>query len=296
MKAGEQGMRWGVEQRLEFIEFRLFWEGGVNRSDITSYFGVSVPQASNDLARYQERAPHNIVYDTSEKRYLASKRFKPIFRKPDAGHYLSHLAATSDKVVTLGESWLSAAPVFDTLPFPHRRIDASILQDLLAAIRDKRSIHVHYQSLTRADAMWRWITPHAFASDGLRWHVRAFCHQDRTFKDFLLPRFLELKDVADAGASEAADTVWHEFIEVKLVPHPQMSASQRRVVALDFGMEAESVTVKVRLALLYYFLKRLNLEGDAERRAPREQHIVLGNKAEVRAALKRAEEQTPLAA
>ena len=27
-------MRWGVEQRLEFIEFRLLWEGGVNRSDI----------------------------------------------------------------------------------------------------------------------------------------------------------------------------------------------------------------------------------------------------------------------
>ena len=22
------GIRWGVEQRLEFIEFRLFWEGG----------------------------------------------------------------------------------------------------------------------------------------------------------------------------------------------------------------------------------------------------------------------------
>ena len=26
------GLRWGVEQRLEFIEFRLLWEGGVNRS------------------------------------------------------------------------------------------------------------------------------------------------------------------------------------------------------------------------------------------------------------------------
>ncbi|MCP3447342.1 WYL domain-containing protein [Bradyrhizobium sp. CCGUVB14] len=296
MKAGEQNKRWGIEQRLEFIEFRLFWEGGVNRSDITNYFGVSVPQASNDLARYQERAPHNIVYDTSGKRYLASKRFKPIFRKPDADHYLSHLSATSEKVVTLGETWLAAAPTFDTLPYPHRRIEPAILRELLAAIRNKHSMHVHYQSLTRADATWRWITPHAFASDGLRWHVRAFCHQDRIFKDFLLPRFLELKDTGAPGASENADTVWQEFIDVKLVPHPQMSPSQRRVIALDFGMEAESVSVKVRLALLYYFLKRLNLDGDAERRPPKEQHIVLGNKAEVRAALKRSEEQTPLAA
>ena len=53
-------LRWGVEQRLEFIEFRLFWEGGVNRSDITRYFGVSVPQASKDLSQYQAIAPDNI--------------------------------------------------------------------------------------------------------------------------------------------------------------------------------------------------------------------------------------------
>ena len=42
-------IRWGVEQRLEFIEFRLFWEGGINRGDIIEIFGVSVPQASKDL-------------------------------------------------------------------------------------------------------------------------------------------------------------------------------------------------------------------------------------------------------
>src|SRR5688572_15244984 len=36
---------WGVERRLEFIEFRLFWEGGVNRADIVRAFDVSVPQA-----------------------------------------------------------------------------------------------------------------------------------------------------------------------------------------------------------------------------------------------------------
>jgi hypothetical protein len=48
------------------------------------------------------------------------------------------------------------------------------------------------------------------------------------------------------------------------------------------------------LALLYYFLKRLNLEGDPERRAPKEQHLVVANKMDVRTALKRAEEQIPL--
>jgi hypothetical protein len=50
------GLRWGVERRLEFIEFRLYWEGGINRSDIREFFGVSVPQASKDLSLYQEMA------------------------------------------------------------------------------------------------------------------------------------------------------------------------------------------------------------------------------------------------
>ena len=31
---GSERMRWGVEKRLEFIEFRLLWEGGINRVDI----------------------------------------------------------------------------------------------------------------------------------------------------------------------------------------------------------------------------------------------------------------------
>ena len=35
-------LRWGTEQRLEFIEFRLFWDGSIQpRADIIDRFGVS---------------------------------------------------------------------------------------------------------------------------------------------------------------------------------------------------------------------------------------------------------------
>ena len=89
--AKNRKIRWGVEKRLEFIEFRLFWEGGINRSDIMERFGVSVPQASKDLSLYEERAPGNLVYDRREKRYFASPGFKPVFLKPDADRYLTQL-------------------------------------------------------------------------------------------------------------------------------------------------------------------------------------------------------------
>ena len=75
MQKEERSLRWGEERRLEFIEFRLGWEGGVRRGDIRSLFGVSEPQASKDLTEYQKRAPNNAIYDASAKRYVASPSF-----------------------------------------------------------------------------------------------------------------------------------------------------------------------------------------------------------------------------
>jgi hypothetical protein len=98
------------------------------------------------------------------------------------------------------------------------------------------------------------------------------------------------------GASAKADEPWRKFAEVELAPHPKLSEAQRRAVVLDYGMDGESIRISVRLALLYYFLKRLNLEGDAEKRPPKEQHVVVANKREVQTALKHAQEQAPLAA
>ena len=76
--------RWNIEKRLEFIDFRLYWEGRINRSDLTDFFGVSVPQASTDLAQYQEMAPNNTVYDKTLKTYVAASSFEPQFFTPSA--------------------------------------------------------------------------------------------------------------------------------------------------------------------------------------------------------------------
>ena len=93
-------LRWGVEQRLEFIEFRLFWEGHVNRSDVMEQFGLSVNQASSDLSRYIGLAPHNMDYDRSLRTYVRQPGFKPVFEKLDAGRYLAQLRSVADGIWT----------------------------------------------------------------------------------------------------------------------------------------------------------------------------------------------------
>ena len=185
-------MKWGVERRLEFIEFRLFWEGGVNRSDIIEMFDVSVPQASKDLTLYQERAPQNAIYDKSAKRYVVGPQFSPIFLKPDPDAYLSRLRSLAEGLTEPTESWIASPPETDIALSPRRQVDIAVLQAVLGAVRKSQSLEVRYQSMSRerADPLWRRMTPHAFGYDGFRWHVRAYCHIDHKFKDFLLPRIL----------------------------------------------------------------------------------------------------------
>lgn len=274
------GLRWGVERRLEFIEFRLFWEGRINRSDITHFFGVSVPQASKDLSQYQELAPGNMDYDRSEKRYFASTHFKPRFLKPDPDRYLAQLRSVADHLAPAEETWLSALPELDSMPIPHRRVDPAVLRAILTAIREKRSIEIHYQSMNpdRPDRVWRWIAPHAFATDGFRWHMRAFCHIDRRFKDFLLSRCFDSRGDATAAAQSTDDVDWHTFVEVKLTPNPCLSVSQQEAIATDFGMKDREATISVRKSLVYYFKKRLRIDVAEALDSPEEAPVIVANR------------------
>lgn len=283
-------LKWGVEQRLEFIEFQLFWEGGINRADITEFFGISVPQASNDLSKYQELVPKNVRYDRSEKRYFATDSFKPKFLEPDADQYLIELSGLADSSISKNQSWLSNPPIVDAMPIPHRRVDVTVLKDVLAAIRENNSIEVNYQSMNpkRPKPEWRRITPLAFGSDGLRWHVRAYCHIDLRYKDFLLSRCLDARDLGDPLESEDGDLQWNELFDVNLIPNPKLGDLQRKVIAKDYEMTGDRVTIPVRRALLYYFKKRLRLDVAEALDDPKEAPVIVENKAKFEAAIEEA--------
>ena len=279
-------LRWGVEKRLEFIEFRLFWEGGVNRADITDFFGVSVPQASKDFTLYRALAPDNVRYDLSEKRYFATEEFQSRFLTPDADRYLTRLTFTNDP--SSGEhNWLMNPPSADTMPVPHRRVDVVVLREILSAVRKPASIEIQYQSMNekRPDPLWRRITPHAFGSDGLRWHVRALCHIDGRFKDFLLSRCLDTRDMGEPGAQAEDDVDWSRFFDVVLSPNPKIGENQRNVIAHDYGMHDGQAVIPVRRALLYYFQKRLRLDVAEALDNPNETPVVVKNRREFDAAL-----------
>lgn len=284
-------MRWGVEKRLEFIEFRLFWEGAINRADLVENCMVSVPQASKDLAVYQERAPGNMEYDPRGKRYVAAEKFTLRFLDPDPYVYLGQLRSVAEGTASASDAWIAELPDADVALTPKRGVDIEVLRKVLVAVREGDSIDVFYQSMNaeRPEPLWRRMTPHAFGYDGFRWHVRAFCHLENKFKDFLLPRILEVGEKGKSGAASKQDWLWNNFFDVQIGPHPDLTGSQKKVVAKDYGFEDGIGVLAVRYAMLFYVLKRLGLLGDASRQSARTQHIVILNRRETDAALEKAE-------
>lgn len=277
MEVNKSELRWGVEQRLEFIEFRLFWEGHVNRSDLMEQFGLSMNQASSDLNRYIGFAPDNMVYDKSARTYVRGEGFEPKFQTPDAARYLAQLRSVREDILDREDCWIADLPSYDAAPTPARGVNPETLRTVVGTIRRAEALEVKYQSLSNPEPRWRWIAPHAIAFDGFRWHSRAFCIADECFKDFLLSRILSTRDTRESPRSSDADRDWNELITLEIGPHSALSETQAKVIELDYGMRGGKAKISVRRALLYYALKRLGLDTDPSARKPQDQQIILLN-------------------
>lgn len=227
-------LRWGVEQRLEFIEFRLFWEGHVNRSDLMDQFGVSVNQASTDLNRYLDFAPDNMVYDKSARTYVRGTAFTPRFLEPDASRYLAQLQSVADGILDREDSWIADLPSYASAPTPVRGVNPVTLRSVVGAILRSEAIEVKYQSLSSPEPRWRWIAPHAIGFDGFRWHTRAFCLTDEAFKDFLLSRILGIRGSRESEVSSGRDGDWNT--EVTLATHSFPSLARTAGVSIRFRL------------------------------------------------------------
>jgi hypothetical protein len=258
--------KWAIKQRLMFIEARLYWAGRVNRTDLIDQFGIQMAQASKDLTLYQTLAPANIVYDKSHKTYRASDRFAPLLLNCDTNQMFAHLK--------LGNGWIGVEPETATMPAPARAAPPDTMRSLMQAIGRREAVDIHYQSLSWPEPTWRHISPHAFGNDGRRWHVRAYCHNEAEFRDFVVGRILDHRPGGPSTISPAEDTVWRERIEVVIEPHPGLSPDQRRAIEIDYAMQGGITRLTVRCAMLFYVLTHFQLLDDEGSPAARQIRLV----------------------
>ncbi len=279
--------RWGQARRLEFIDARLYWDGRLNRSDLADFFGISVQQASLDLAEYLQCAPGNVVYDLSQKAYLATEGFQPILTDPSSARYLAELYALTTNLLAADMSFLGAPPPADIVRHPTRLVPVSVLRPTLTAIREKRALRINYQAMSRTEPNVRVIAPHALGYDGYRWHIRAYCHERQDYRDFVFARILALELLGASSGTPTNDDAWERIIDIVIAPNPSLLPGPRRAIELDYGMTDSCLVIKSRQALAFYLLKRLGLVAPPVNGQEQVQQIVLLNREELMQSLPR---------
>lgn len=235
------------------------WGGRFNRADLVNQFGISVPQASADIADYKELAPTNLSYDKRLKIYTPSAWFKPVLVQGSAESYLAGLHG----LATGGDDKKKPAgyrPPVDVIQLPTRVVNVSALRSLVDAIQSSSEIQIDYLSLRATGRNKRWITPHALAFDGLRWHARAWCSSEKRFRDFVLARIQGVLDSRVSTVDSAQDLLWHKYGTLILRPKHELSDVQRHGIETEFGMNNGELRVSVRRALIPYFQRRFNLD------------------------------------
>lgn len=277
-------VKWSQERRLQFIDFRLQWEGRINRRDVTDFFNISVPQASADISRYAELAPDNLHYDGSSRTYVATSRFTPCFETTGPRQYLLQLLALEQQILSSDQVFLEFRPPIASVPLPSRTIEPNTLALILRAITDGGMLQVRYQAITREEEQTRYISPHAFGYDGARWHVRAYCHLRGGFRDFVFGRIFSAERPIASTIDPASDREWHTQIDLVLVPDESLSPEQRRGVEIDYGMENGKITITCRQAMLFYTLRTLNFEMSGLPRKG-ERQVVIANLEEIQSLL-----------
>jgi hypothetical protein len=267
---------WGQDRRLEFIEFRLLWDGKINRGEVAEFFNISIQQASLDFARYMLLAEGNMKYDRSEKVYRTAEGFTPVLIAPDTQRYLNELAGLATGTVSPSASFVGARPPCDVVSLPIRRVRTEILLPLLWAVRDTAEIDITYQSMRRPAPARQWIAPHAFAFDGARWHARAWCYATSRFRDFVLNRIHEIHARRFGNINSSDDAEWHKFIVIEIEPNPNLTLSQRDSVVTDFGMQNGKLYKTIRKALMSYFVHHLRIDDPKSSSQP----IIWANRAQ----------------
>jgi hypothetical protein len=283
MSMSDEGerLRWGLRRRLEFIDFRLFWDGRFNRKDMAETFGISPQQASADIAQYEKLAPNNLLYDRAEKAYRRPPDFAPAFIGETIERYLLQLVAIENRWMRQEDTWFDTMPSAEIVTLGRRPTDPHVLLRILDAIRNKLEIDVQYASLTGSADGGRSIAPHSLAHSAGRWYVRAWSREHNDFRDYNLNRISGVFGDRASVVDPNLDFEWVHKINLVIVPNPGLPPKHQTAVAAEHAMEEGRLVRPSRLSLSFYLMSDLNLDVPSGVLPPEKQQLVLQNHDEV---------------
>lgn len=250
-----EDLKHAQRQRLEYLDRLLFWNGAATRSSLIEKFDISNPQAALDFKTYLGAAGSEALrYDTSSKQYLTTELF----------HRLTGEAVTDElEELLVGKR----ERMFDILPDLQRTQNVRTFKPLFRAMLAGDAMEIVYQSMRDPEPETRWIAPLRFASDGVRYHLRAWCYTRQGFRDFIPSRIDAGKSFASCRKAQDVpiDEEWYTWADLRLQPHSSLTEDQKRVVRIEFGIEGDCLELRIRKALEFYTKRRWGLDQENPR-------------------------------
>lgn len=241
--------------RLRAIELLAYWEGRLVTNKLVAWFGVSRQQASADIKRYLENHnPNALVHDPSVKAYVPATGFHPVLTTGHINEYMDLIAGLSfDPMAITLETDINVAG----LQMPDRSVRPEVAREVVKACRNGSSLKVLYASMSNPALHERIISPHTLVSTGFRWHVRAYCHTRKEYRDFILSRIDRTPQLVSVIApSVTEDQDWNDLITLTVIPNTLLTDGQKSLIEKDYGMPDGRLQLTVRKALAHYSLQR----------------------------------------
>lgn len=246
-------------ERLLHIDFKLYFLGSINRTDLVSRFGIKEAAASRDLSLYKSLASKNIEYDTKAKTYIQRDGFVPLFDYSGNQILTALMHGFGDDFVG-NQKPLVPCETPTQLNFPN----LSTLACITRAIHNNWVLKIKYRSLS-SGVSEREIVPFALIDNGLRWHVRAYDRDKNRFSDFVINRIespqLLGRDIPFEH-TKSADNQWNRIVELLIVPHPRLKHPD--TIAFEYSMIDGKLEVQVRAATAGYLLRKWNIDCSQE--------------------------------
>lgn len=243
------------KERLAHIEFKAYFFGSVGRKDLITRFGIKDAAATRDFTKYNDLAPNNLQYDTKNRYYVPAEKFKPIFEY-STNRVLSTLAeGFGDGLKGHEISGLQC----DT-PHQLNQPDIKTVSILTRGMKLNKVVEITYNSVSSGKTI-RKIIPFSLVDTGLRWHVRAWDRRRERFTDFVVTRIEKAKITKEFALDHELscnDKYWNEFIEIELIPHPNIL--NKETIEIDYDMNCGSRLILLRKANLGYVLRRWNVD------------------------------------
>jgi hypothetical protein len=246
---------------LRIVELLLLWEGAVRNERLTKVLGIHFTTASRLLSEYQRMNSAAVSYDQAGKRYVAESGLRPMLSSGEVDEYLA----------LLKRQGVPPLLAIERTHLPLGTVTSHVFALVQRAAADGSAVRARHRSMRHPEPAAKMFFPHALVEAGRRWHVRAYVPGAGAFRDLALTRLSNLELLREPRPPEASpseDIPWQTRVKVRLVPHPDLTEAQQRLVRDEYFPGASARVLDLRAALLPYQLHELRAATDCARQTP----------------------------